>query len=221
MTPYSGPAPCSQEQVQAIIKTLHDLYPNARYDLDFSTPLEMLVATILAAQCTDERVNAVTGELFKKYHTAADYANTPQEELEQDIKSITFFRNKARSIRAACQYMLDHYHGEVPQTIKELVKMPGIARKTANVILGNAFGISEGFIVDTHVARLSGRFGWSKQSDINKIEQDLMRIIPRDAWLGLAFRMIYHGRAICKARKPLCDQCQLAAYCPSAFTVEK
>ncbi len=215
-TTYTGPQPGSQEQVSAIIAELRSLYPNARYDLNFSTPLELLVATQLAAQCTDERVNAVTKNLFQKYHSAEDYANVSQEEFEQDIKSTGFYRNKAKNIRAACQYILTHYNGEVPRTMEEMLKLPGVARKTANVILGNAFGISVGFIVDTHVGRLARRFGWTQHEDAVRAEQDLMRLVPQEEWLATAHRMIYHGRAICVARNPRCSQCTLAKLCPSA-----
>lgn len=213
---YAGPAASSPQQVQEITDKLFALYPGAKYELTFSTPLELLVATQLAAQCTDERVNTVTKELFQKYRSALDYINTSQEELAQDIHAITFYNNKARNIRAACQYLQDHYGGEVPRTMAEMVKIPGVARKTANVILGNAFGVSEGFIVDTHVDRLSHRFGWTRQSDIVKIEQDLMRLVPKQHWLPLAHSIILHGRSTCTARKPACTRCALAAVCPSA-----
>jgi endonuclease III len=213
---YNGPAPKSPEQVQEITDRLIVLYPDAKYELVFASPLELLVATQLAAQCTDERVNAVTRELFQKYRSAEDYAQVSQEELAQDIRSITFYNNKARNIRAACQYLLDHYEGKVPRTLAEMVRIPGIARKTANVILGNAFGISEGFIVDTHVDRLAHRFGWTQQSDIVKIEQDLMRLVPSQDWLPLAHSMILHGRYVCTARKPACSRCSLVEVCPSA-----
>ena len=212
----SGLKPGSQQQIQEIMSRLGELYPNAKYELNFSTPLELLVATILAAQCTDERVNAVTKDLFQKYHTARDYASVAQEELEQDVRPTGFYRNKAKSIRAACQYLLDHHNGEVPRTLAEMVKIPGVARKTSNVILGNAFGIAEGFIVDTHVGRLARRFGWTQHEDAVKAEQDLMRLIPPQEWLNVAHRMILHGRQICVARKPLCKSCVLAEVCPSA-----
>ncbi|HEU5374844.1 MAG TPA: endonuclease III [Ktedonobacteraceae bacterium] len=210
------PEPGSPEQVQKIMSHLGELYPNARYELDFSTPLELLVATILAAQCTDERVNAVTKDLFKKYRSAHDYATVDQEELEQDVHPTGFYRNKAKSIRAACQYLLDRHQGEVPRTLAEMVKIPGIGRKTANVILGNAFGISEGFIVDTHVGRLARRFGWTRQEDALLAERDLMQRVPASEWLHVAHRMIVHGRAVCAARKPACGRCILAEVCPSA-----
>jgi endonuclease-3 len=193
-TVSSGVVVGSPEQVQFIVDELYRLYPKARYELDFTTPLELFVATQLAAQCTDVRVNAVTKDLFKKYRSAADYAGANPEELEQDVKPTGFYRKKAAQLRASCQYLLDHYNGEVPNTMNELVRVPGVARKTANVILGNAFGIVDGF----------------------KIERDLMALVPREHWLEAAHRIIYHGRAVCNARKPLCGQCTLASYCPSA-----
>ncbi|GHO44853.1 endonuclease III [Ktedonospora formicarum] len=217
-TVSSGVAVGSPEQVQFIVDELYRLYPKARYELDFTTPLELFIATQLAAQCTDERVNAVTKDLFKKYRSAADYAGANPEELEQDVKPTGFYRKKAAQLRASCQYLLDHHNGEVPNTMQELVRVPGVARKTANVILGNAFGIVDGFIVDTHVDRLSKRFGWTKQNDIVKIERDLMALVPREHWLEAAHRIIYHGRAVCNARKPLCGNCTLASYCPSVVT---
>jgi endonuclease III len=214
---YSGPEPGSPEQVNTIIKELRLLYPDAKCTLNFSTPLELLVATQLAAQCTDERVNIVTAQLFRKYRSVEDYATVSQEELEQDIKSTGFYRNKAKNIRAACQRIITDYGGEVPRTMAGLLSLAGVARKTANVVLSNAFGIIEGFTVDTHVTRLSRRFGWTKHEDTLKIEQDLMRIIPEKDWFDLSHLMIYHGRAICYARKPLCGQCSLAELCPSAI----
>lgn len=208
--------PGSQEQIQNIIALLRDLYPDARYELNFSTPLDLLVATQLAAQCTDERVNAVTAMLFLKYRSAEDYASAEQQAFEEDIRPTGFYRNKAKHIRAACQYLITHHNGEVPRTMAEMIKIPGVARKTASVVLGNAFGISEGFIVDTHVGRLARRFGWTKHEDAVKAEQDLMRLIPQSEWLSLAHRMILHGRNTCTARNPQCTRCALAAYCPSA-----
>lgn len=208
----------SPAQLQKITDTLTELYPNAKYELVFATPLELLVATILAAQCTDERVNAVTKDLFQKYHSAQDYATAEQEELEQDVRPTGFYRKKAGTIRAACQYLQEKHHGEVPRTMAEMVKIPGVARKTANVILGNAFEIVEGFIVDTHVERLAKRFGWTEQRDAVKIEQDLMHFVPRQDWLNLAHCMILHGRSTCTAHKPACQRCPLAVCCPSATT---
>jgi endonuclease III len=213
---YTGPEPKSLQQVNEIISQLCTLYPNAKYDLNFTTSLEMLIATLLAAQCTDERVNAVTKNLFQKYQNAEDYVKVSQEELEQDIKPTGFYKNKAKHIRAACQYLIMHHGGEVPQTLTELVNIPGIGRKTANVILGNVFSISEGFIVDTHVSRLVRRLGWTTSEDPIKIEQEIMHLIPQQEWLDLAHRLIYHGRQICTARNPHCAQCTLAKMCPSA-----
>ncbi len=216
---YKGPSPGSLEQVQTIITELRALYPDAKCSLDFTNPLELLVATQLSAQCTDERVNFVTKSLFQKYRTVEDYATVGQEELEQDIKSTGFYRNKAKNLRAAAQRILTDFNGEVPHTMAELLSLAGVARKTANVVMGNAFGIVEGFTVDTHVTRLSRLFGWTANTDPVKIEQELMRIIPQKDWLDLSHLMIFHGRAICTARRPLCEQCALAPFCPSAFVV--
>ncbi|QBD78245.1 endonuclease III [Ktedonosporobacter rubrisoli] len=218
---YKEPEPGSPEQVNAIIRELRRLYPDATCSLNFSNPLELLVATQLSAQCTDERVNIVTARLFKKYRSVADFANASQEELEQDIRSTGFYRNKAKNIRAACQRIMTEYGGEVPRTMTDLLSLAGVARKTANVVLGNAFGIVVGFTVDTHVGRLSRRLDWTKQEDPVKIEKELMRIIPEKDWLDLSHLLIFHGRAICDARKPLCGQCSLARLCPSAFSFGK
>ncbi|MHB8598269.1 MAG: endonuclease III [Ktedonobacteraceae bacterium] len=217
---YRGPEPGSLEQVQTIIAELRALYPDAKCSLDFTNPLELLVATQLSAQCTDERVNIVTKSLFQKYRTVEDYATVSQEELEQDIKSTGFYRNKAKNLRAAAQRILTDFNGEVPHTMPELLSLAGVARKTANVVLGNAFGIVEGFTVDTHVTRLSQKFCWTANTDPVKIEQELMRIIPQKDWLDLSHLLIFHGRAICIARRPLCEQCALAPFCPSAFVVQ-
>ncbi len=216
--PYRGPQPGSPEQVQAITEELRRLYPDAQGTLDFSNPLELLIATELAAQSTDERVNMVSRDLFRKYRSVEDYATVSEEELEQDIRSTGFYRNKAKNIRAASQRIITNYGGEVPRTMEDLLTLPGVGRKTANVVLGNAFGIIVGFVVDTHVGRLARRFGWTTNEDPVKVEQDLMRIVPRKDWLDLSHLMIYHGRAICIARKPLCEQCTLVKLCPSAFT---
>jgi endonuclease III len=182
--------------------------------------LELLIATQLSAQCTDERVNIVTTQLFQKYRNVEDFANASQEELEQDIRSTGFYRNKAKNIRATCQRLIATYGSTVPQTMQDLLTLPGVARKTANVVLGNAFGIVEGFVVDTHVGRLARRFGWTSNIDPVKIEQDLMRIIPRTDWLDLSHLMIFHGRAICDARKPLCEICTLSPLCPSSLAAK-
>src|SRR5713101_803416 len=216
---YAGPTPGSPEQVQAIIAELRRLYPDAKCSLNFSNPLELLIATQLSAQCTDERVNIVTGDLFRKYSSVEDYATVSQEELEQDIRPTGFYRNKAKNIRATAQRIITNFGGEVPRTMTELLTLPGVARKTANVVLGNAFGIVEGFVVDTHIGRLARRFGWTTSEDPVKVEQDLMRIIPRQDWLDLSHMLIYHGRATCTARKPKCAQCALSTLCPSAFLV--
>lgn len=217
---YAGPEPGSPAQVEAIMSELRRLYPDAKCSLDFTNPLELLVATQLSAQCTDERVNAVTVELFKKYRSAEDYATVSQEELEQDIRSTGFYRNKAKNVRAAAQRILTEFGGEVPNTMAGLLGLAGVARKTANVVLGNAFGIVEGFVVDTHIGRLSRRFGWTKNEDPVKIEQDLMRIIPQKDWLDLSHMLIYHGRAICDAKKPLCEQCTISSVCPSSLVIK-
>ncbi len=214
---YTGPEPGSPEQVSSIIEELRRLYPAAKCTLNFSNPLELLIATQLAAQCTDERVNIVTEKLFQKYRSVEDYATVSQEELEQDIRTTGFYHNKAKNIRAACQRIITEFGGEVPRTMSELLSLPGVARKTANVVLGNAFGIVEGFTVDTHNIRLSRRFGWTTHTDAAKVEQDLMRIVPKENWFDLSHLMIFHGRAICVARKPLCEECALAKLCPSAF----
>ncbi len=217
--PYAGPPPGSPEQVTAIIAELRRLYPDAKTSLNFSNPLELLVATQLSAQSTDELVNMVTVDLFKKYRSVEDYATVSQEELEKDIRSTGFYHNKAKNIRAAAQRIITNYGGEVPRTMEDLVTLPGVARKTANVVLGNAFGIVEGIAVDTHVGRLARRLGWTTNEDPVKVEQDLMRIIPRKDWLSLSHMLIYHGRAICTARRPRCAQCALVHLCPSAFLV--
>jgi len=218
---YTGPPPGSREQVRAITAELRRLYPDARTSLNFTNPLELLIATQLSAQCTDERVNIVTADLFKKYRSVEDYATVSQEELEQDIRSTGFYRNKAKNIRAASQRIITNYGGEVPRTMEDLLTLPGVARKTANVVLGNAFGIVVGFVVDTHIGRLARRFGWTTNDDPVKVEQDLMKLIPQQDWLDLSHMMIYHGRAVCLARKPLCEKCTLAKLCPSAFLVTK
>lgn len=218
---YTGPPPGSPEQIRLITEELRRLYPDAKGTLDFSNALELLIATQLAAQSTDERVNMVTPTLFRKYRTAEDYAKVSQEELEQDIHSTGFYRNKAKNVREAAQHLVTDYNGEVPRTMADLLTLPGVGRKTANVVLGNAFGIVEGFIVDTHVGRLARRFGWTTNEDPVKVEQDLMRLVPQKDWLHLSHMMILHGRAICLARKPLCERCALAKLCPSAFVAKK
>jgi endonuclease-3 len=197
-----------------IARLLARHYGDANCALVHSSPLELLVATILSAQCTDERVNLVTADLFRKYRTAADYAAADPEELEKDIQSTGFFRNKARSIRQCCQALVDRYAGQVPDSLDDLVGLAGVGRKTANVVLGTWFGIPSGVVVDTHVGRLSQRMGLTRQKQAEKIEKDLMGLLPDSEWIDFSHRMIHHGRRICQARKPLCDQCPLDEWCP-------
>ncbi|MCS7238228.1 MAG: endonuclease III [Thermoguttaceae bacterium] len=200
--------------VQEILKRLDKEYPGATTALRYSNPLELLVATILSAQCTDERVNQVTETLFSKYRTAADYARASQEELEEEIKSTGFFRNKAKMIRECCQILAEKYGGQVPKDIDVLTQLPGIGRKTANVVLGTAYGIPTGVVVDTHVERVSRRLGLTQQKDRDKIEQDLMRLVPQKKWILFGHQLIHHGRRVCTARKPKCDACVLEDLCP-------
>ena len=203
-------------RVDVILPILKRTYPNARCSLDFSTPLELLVATILSAQCTDERVNIVTKALFAKYRSAADYARVPQETLERDIQSTGFYRNKAKSIRGMGAALVERHGGAVPRTMEELFDLPGVGRKTANVVLGNAFNINVGVTVDTHVTRLSNRLGLTDHVvDAVKIEQDLARIVPQPDWALWSHLLIAHGRALCTARKPKCEPCPLLAHCPA------
>jgi len=205
-----------REQVIEILRRLGEAYPDARCSLDFTTPLELLVATILSAQCTDERVNLVTPALFKRYPDAAAYAAAPREDLEAAIRATGFYRNKAAHIQGACQRIVERFEGAVPATMETLLTLPGVARKTANVVLSNAFGRFEGIAVDTHVSRLSGRLGLSRQTTPEKIEADLLACVPRESWGELNHRLIYHGRAVCKAQRPACPACVLADLCPSA-----
>jgi len=193
---------------------LQRAYPDAACSLDYCTPLELLVATVLSAQCTDERVNLVTRELFAKYRGPGDYARVELPELENDIRSTGFFRNKAKSIKESCRMLVERCGGRVPESIEELVELPGIGRKTANVILGNAFGVASGVVVDTHVGRISRRLGLSAQKNPEKVEEDLMGLFPKKEWIVLSHRMIRHGRLVCTARSPKCDDCPLADICP-------
>ncbi len=197
-----------------VARRLKRHYPDATCSLHFRSPLELLVATILSAQCTDERVNQVTPGLFEKYRTAADYARVPQEELEAAIRSTGFFRNKAKNIRACCQTLLQQHGGEVPSRMDALVALPGIGRKSANVVLGTAFGIGVGVVVDTHVTRVSRRLGLTEHKDPEKIERDLMALFPKSQWIDLAHAMVHHGRRICTARKPKCGACPFGDICP-------
>jgi endonuclease-3 len=208
----AGAAPA---RVTRLLELLDRHYPEARCSLDYSTPLELLVATILSAQCTDERVNKVTPALFAKYRSASDYAAADPAEFEQEIRSTGFFRNKAASIRGAAARIAARHGGEVPRTLEELTALPGVGRKTANVILGNAFGVP-GIVVDTHVGRVSARLGLTTAADPVKVEFDLMALIPRGRWVRLSHQLIAHGRALCRAQRPLCDACFLdGALCPS------
>lgn len=199
-------------KVQAILELLEQHYPAAHCTLDFANPLELLVATVLSAQCTDERVNKVTPQVFKKYPTAADYASAPLAELEDAFHSTGFFRQKAKSIKQICQTLVNQFNGQIPPSLAELVKLPGIGRKTANVILGNSFGIP-GIVVDTHVGRVSQRLGLTKNTDAVKIEFDLMDMVPQAKWTKFSHQLILHGRQICTARKPKCPECFLLPHC--------
>jgi endonuclease III len=208
-----------KERTRAVIKLLKREYPDARCSLDHRNPLELLVATILSAQCTDERVNLVTPALFAKYPTARDFAEAELSELERDIRPTGFFRNKARAIQGACRLLVERHGGRVPERMEDLLELPGVARKTANVVLGNAFGRAPGVVVDTHVTRLSARLGLSAQNSAEKIEQDLINLVPKKDWVVFPHLLIYHGRKVCKARTPLCGVCVLAPHCPSAGRV--
>lgn len=199
-----------------IIKRLKRAYPDAHCALVHSTPFELMIATILSAQCTDLRVNIVTADLFRKYRGPQDFINVAQTELEKDIHSTGFYRNKAKNIQAACTRVIEVYGGEIPKTMEDLLTLGGVARKTANVVLGNAFGIASGVVVDTHVSRLSQRLGITENKTPEKIEQDLALIVPKKNWIMFPHWMIYHGRQVCDARKPKCDICVLSDICPSA-----
>jgi endonuclease III len=206
-----------KERDAKVIELLEELYPTAKTALNYTTPLEILVATMLSAQTTDVRVNIVTQSLFKKYHSAKDYADTDIKELEQDIHSTGFYHNKAKNLKACCQLLVEKFHGQVPKTMEELIELPGVARKTANIVLFNAYGITAGIAVDTHVMRLSQRLGLTESKDQNKIEQDLMDITAKEKWMPLTDLLIFHGRQVCTAKKPRCDICILNKICPSAF----
>ena len=204
-----------RSRVAEILPVLKSVYPDAKCSLDYRTPLQLLVATILSAQCTDVRVNLVTKTLFRKYKTPEDFACAPDGELERDIQSTGFFRNKAKSIRAMAASLIKDHGGKVPETMESLTSLAGVGRKTANVVLGNAFDQNVGVVVDTHVARLSLRLGLTKHSAPEKIEMDLMELVPRDDWTLWSHLLIHHGRAICQARRPECEICQIFKYCPT------
>lgn len=202
-----------QEKVKLIIKRLSKVYPHPKTALNYTTPLELLIATILSAQATDKLVNLVTPDLFKRYKTAKDYAKAPVEEIDTMIKRVNFHYNKAKSIKAAAQMIVEKHGGKVPDTMEELDALPGVARKTANVVLGNAFHKAEGIVVDTHVMRLSTKLGLTKEKDPVKIEQDLMKIVPKDKWIDFAHMLILHGRDMCPARPHTCANCPLEDLC--------
>ena len=209
----------AKTQVLKIIGLLEKECPNAKTVLNYANPLEILVATILSAQCTDKRVNIVTKSLFKKYRTVEDYADADLEELEWLVKSTGFYRNKAKNIKKSGQMIVEHYNSQVPRTMSELIELPGVARKTANIVLSNAYGIIAGIAVDTHVRRLSKRLGLTKNTNPNKIEKDLMESVPKSHWKLINNLLIFHGRNVCTARKPKCNICSLNKICPSAFNV--
>ncbi len=206
-----------EQRAPEIIRILSETYPDAKVALRFSNPLEMLVATILSAQCTDEKVNEVTETLFAKYRTCEDYLRVPEDELKLDIKPTGFFNQKATSIREACRRIVEVYDGRVPDTMEDLVTLRGVARKTANIVLGNAYGTVVGIAVDTHVKRVSDRLGFTQQSDPDKIEQDLMQRIPKERWFDFTYVLIDHGRKVCVARRPKCEICPVNNLCPSSL----
>ncbi|MEW5947791.1 MAG: endonuclease III [Thermodesulfobacteriota bacterium] len=204
-------------EILHVFEMLRKEYPDAKIALSYRNPLELMVATILSAQCTDERVNKVTVSLFKKYPTVESYARASLPELEEAIRSAGFFRNKARNIKACCELILEKFGGRIPQTMDELITLPGVARKTANIVLSNAFGVVEGIAVDTHVRRLAYRLGFTIETDPDKIEKDLMAVIPQKYWFNLSYVLIDHGRRICKARGPKCNHCVVRRLCPSSL----
>lgn len=217
-TASSAPA---KRHAARVAKLLAQTYPDAKCALNYSTPLELLIATILSAQCTDVRVNIVTKELFRKYRSATDYADADPKELESEIKSTGFFRSKTKSIQAACRRLVEEHGGQVPKEIESLVELPGVGRKTANVVLGTAFGIASGVVVDTHVRRVAKRLGLTTHKEPEKIERDLMAVLPPKEWVDFSHRVIHHGRRICVARHPKCDVCTLNKVCPRIGVEDK
>ena len=210
----------NETRVLKIIGLLEKEHPDAKIALNYTNPLELLVATILSAQCTDKRVNIVTKTLFKKYREAEDYANADLKKLEEDIKSTGFYRNKAKNLKRCCQILVEKFNSQVPKTMKEMLQLTGVARKTANIVLANAYGVIEGIAVDTHVRRLAIRLGFTEHKDPSKIEKDLMEIVPKNRWMRTTDLLISHGRKVCTARKPKCSMCALKSLCPSAFTFD-
>jgi endonuclease-3 len=206
-----------ETKVLKIIELLEKEHPDAKIALRYTNPLELLVATILSAQCTDERVNIVTKTLFAKYKTAEDYASADLKELEKDIRTTGFYRNKASNIKKCCQMLIERFNSQVPKTMEEMLELPGVARKTANVVLSNAFGVVEGIAVDTHVRRLAKRLGFTEHENPKKIEESLIEIVPKDYWAKITDLLIFHGRRVCIAKKPKCQMCILNRICPSAF----
>ena len=209
-----------EKRVLKIIELLEKEYNNPKTALEYSKPLDLLVATILSAQCTDKRVNMVTKTLFKKYQKAEDYAKADLSELEQEIRSTGFYRNKAKNLKKCCQILVEKYQSKVPRTMAEMLELPGVARKTANIVLSNAYGVIEGVAVDTHVRRVAKRLGLTEHKDPNKIEKDLMKLVPKKYWMRITDLLIFHGRRICSARNPKCEKCVLNKHCTSAFTFD-
>jgi endonuclease-3 len=214
--PVRGKWPPDPARVRAIVDGLEELYPDVDCELDRETPFQLVCATILSAQCTDERVNKVTPELFRRYPTPEAMARAPLPALEKIIKSTGFFRQKAKSLKGTAAGIVERFGGQVPRTLAELTTLPGVARKTANVVLGTAFGLAEGIVVDTHIQRLAMRLGLTRATDPKGIEQDLMKVLPHESWIRMGHQLIWHGRRVCFARKPSCGECTLASFCPSA-----
>ena len=205
-------------QVNKVMELLEEEHADAKIELNYKNPLELLIATMLSAQATDKQINALTPKLFRKYRKAEDYANVDLAELEQDIKSSGFYHNKAKNLKNSAKLLVEKHNSQVPKTMEDLVELPGVARKTANIVLFNAYGIISGIAVDTHVRRLAQRLGLTKNRNQDKIEKDLMRIVSKDKWMRITDLLIFHGRQVCNARKPRCDICVLNKICPSAFT---
>jgi len=215
--PQNNSSDDSRARLRKIIRRLKTAYPDANCTLNHANAFELLIATILSAQCTDERVNIVTADLFRKYRGPEDYLRVSPQELQKDIRTTGFFRNKTKSIQGTAKVLQEQYGGRVPDTIEELLELPGVARKTANVVLGNAFGVKSGIVVDTHVTRLARRLGLTQQKQPEKIERELIQIVPKKDWVIFPHLLIAHGRKICKARNPLCSQCTVEEFCPSSY----